>query len=95
MLNHALFVVSIPNAESEWAGFLQSVNPKIQPHLEYVLRISENVWFLNTRASVSPLGWLIANAENRGFSYGILPFEGEPEWLPGGFDPSTIQGRNA
>jgi hypothetical protein len=36
--------------------------------------------------STAPLGWLIGFAESHGYSYGILPFDREPSWLPTNFN---------
>jgi len=58
-----------------------------------VLRLAENIWLLNFEETLTALGLLIAAADSQKVSYGLLPFEHAPEWLPGGFDPNTIQGR--
>jgi hypothetical protein len=58
------------------------------------VRLAENVWLLDLTERPASLGWLIATAETKGVSYGLLPFEHAPQWLPVGFDPKTIQGQN-
>jgi hypothetical protein len=90
-MHSALFVAHIPETpnEGDWQEFARRAVQKVKPSKD-ALRLSENVWLINVQASVAPLGWLVANAEQLKVSYGILPFEHEPQWLPGGFDPSTI-----
>jgi hypothetical protein len=59
------------------------------------VRLAENVWLLDVTENPASLGWLIATADSKGVSYGLLPFERAPERLPGGFDPKTTLARNA
>lgn len=89
-MHTALFVAAPLSAKhKDWSDFLDYVEGKIQPS-KYALRIAENVWLLNLQESVAPFGWLVSLAEKHGVSYGILPFERAPEWLPVGFDPTSI-----
>jgi hypothetical protein len=44
--------------------------------------------------SDAPLADEHTPAKSRKITYGVLPFEHEPEWLPGGFDPKTIPDQN-
>ena len=46
---------------------------------------------MNLHHSPSSLSWLVAYAEERKIAYGLLQFERPPDWLPVGFDPSSIQ----
>jgi hypothetical protein len=90
-MNSVLFVAVIdPNARRrhDWIEFGKSVADKISPGPD-AMQLAENVWLLNLEKSVSALGWLISLAEDRAFSYGILPFERKPIWLPAGFYPGT------
>ena len=58
-------------------------------------RLAENVWLVDLGQSLPALGHLIALADARGISAGILPLEHEPQWLPADFDPTPIPGRSA
>jgi hypothetical protein len=92
MLVSALFTASIPDNGSTWENFLGTLYQAIQKHEEQFSRISENVWILDLKSSMAPLGFLIAACERYAIPYGIVPFDDEPQWLPGGFDPKTIRG---
>ena len=86
---HSILFVANPALNPDtWAAFTEQIDKKIKPTQD-ALRLAENVWLVNLQASVAPFGWLVASADIHGVSYGILPFEHEPEWLPVGFDPST------
>jgi hypothetical protein len=88
-MHSALFVLQLPLNESEWRNFADRAKlSKWQG--KGASRLAENVWLLNFQESPEPLGLLIAAAAALGFSYGILPFEHAPQWLPVGFDPNTI-----
>lgn len=91
-MHSTLFVASI-GSDADWAKFLQFVIPKIRDAVG-VSRLAENVWLVNFQQSPAALGWLLAFADQQKVAYGLLPFEREPQWLPGGFDPSTIQVRS-
>lgn len=93
-MHAALFVATIPDDASEWSKFLEFSEAKMRPHNSTFVRVSENAWLLSLRDSAAPLGQLVFFAEQHGISYGILPFEREPQWLPAGFDPKPIRGRN-
>ncbi len=88
-MHSILFVATISGHKHDWAEFVEIATTKLSQS-EGVVRLAENVWLLNLQKSVAPLGWLVAVAEQKAVSYGLLPFEHEPEWLPAGFDPSTI-----
>jgi hypothetical protein len=77
-----------------WGAFLTQFLGKIEQATN-VWRLAENVWLVDMTASPGALGRMVAAAENQTMSYGILPFAVAPQWLPGGFDPKTIRGRNA
>jgi hypothetical protein len=90
-MKSVLFVARIdPEAPArlDWSRFSQGLEEKITQGKD-ALRLAENVWLLNLENSVSALGWLISLAEQNSLSYGILPFEKEPVWLPAGFYPDT------
>jgi hypothetical protein len=94
-MNSVLFVAVVdPDAprRHDWIEFGKSIAEKITPGPD-AMRLAENVWLLNLEKSVSALGWLISSAEDRALSYGILPFERKPVWLPAGFYPGTSQGQ--
>jgi hypothetical protein len=95
-MHSALFVAGIPgiNHYHSWTGFLGTVMPKIRPE-EHAKRLSENVWLVNFHKSPTALSWLVMSAEKHDIPFGILSFDEEPQWLPVGFDPNTIQVRNA
>jgi hypothetical protein len=93
-MHSTLIALKIPNEINDWEAFLGTVSTKLK-QAKGVLRLAENVWLVNLQESVAPLGWIVSLAESKGFSYGILPFQAEPQWLPAGFDPNTIQARNA
>ena len=88
-MHSMLFIATIPDHRHDWAEFVERSTMKLPPY-EGVVRLAENVWLLNLQKSVAPLGWLVSTAEQMGVSYGLLPFEREPEWLPADFDPNTI-----
>jgi hypothetical protein len=97
-MHSVLFVASMGNhgvheERTKWENFLMYVDVKLK-RLEGPLRLAENIWLLNVQETVEPLGWLIAFSAENTISYGLLPFEHAPEWLPDGFDPKTIQARN-
>jgi hypothetical protein len=88
-MHSVLFAAKIPAEIQDWQTFLGAAAPKLK-QAKGVLRLAENVWLLNLQESVAPLGWLVSLADQRGLSYGILPFQDAPQWLPAGNDPSTI-----
>jgi hypothetical protein len=92
-MQNALFVASFPSNRRTWGDFLAYLDAKMRD-AKGVVRLAENVWLLDVKTSVAPLAWLTSLAEQRGLTYGILPFERAPEWLPGGFDPKTIQAQS-
>ncbi len=94
-MHSALFVAGIPdfNQHHHWIDFLGAVMTKIRSE-ENAKRLSENVWLVNFQKSPSALSWLVTSAERHGIHFGILSFDEEPQWLPVGFDPNTIQVRN-
>jgi len=92
-MHSALFVASYGTDRIGWGEFLAFVDSQLKD-AKHVLRLAENVWLVNAQKSFAPLAHLVALAEQRRVTYGILPFEREPEWLPGGFDPNTIRGQS-
>jgi hypothetical protein len=94
-MHSALFVASIPDVNNYqgWTGFLGAITLKFRAE-ENAKRISENVWLVNFQKSPFALSWLVTSAERHGIPFGILSFDDEPQWLPAGFDPNTIQVRS-
>ncbi len=90
-MHSVLFVAQI--AKDRWSAFLDEAKVELMKSPD-VSRLAENVWIVNLQKNPQPLGWLLSAAYVARVSYGILPFEHEPKWLPGDFDPKTIQGRN-
>jgi hypothetical protein len=93
-MHTALFVVSPPQDRQDWMTFLTYVqqSPDIARDAK---RLAENVWLVNFHEHPPALARLVAIADDRGLTYGILAFEQEPQWLPAGFDPTSIQDQNA
>jgi hypothetical protein len=97
-MHSVLFVASIPVVDvmnphpgrALWGRFTTDVDAKTATDLS-VLRLAENVWLVDTTKALSSLAWLISFAEVQTVSYGLVPFEHAPVWLPDGFDPKTIQ----
>jgi hypothetical protein len=50
-------------------------------------RLGENVWQIAFQKNPGALALLVYSCDRHGLSYGILPFDAEPQWLPAGFDP--------
>ena len=94
-MHSALFAAKVPDLPNrqDWGRFIEAVGAKIMPG-EQTTRLAENVWVVNFSESPSALSWFVASAETHGISYGILPFDAEPRWLPAGFDPKTIRAQN-
>jgi hypothetical protein len=93
VMHSALFVANIGNNQDAWTDFLMKVAPR-QQKSQGVLRLAENVWIVNFQTSPEYLAKLVYAADGLGVPYGILPFQHEPEWLPAGFDPKTIQAQS-
>lgn len=94
-MHSALFFVNLPDNihQQEWFGFLNDVKLKLQNE-KNAKRLAENVWLVNFQNSPAALSWLVSFAERHGFHYGILQLDAEPQWLPAGFDPTSILGRD-
>jgi len=88
-MHSTLFIAAIPSQHDDWSRFLDGVDQKLSQAKD-VARLAENVWLLNVRETIEPFGELVSLAQRMGISYGLLPFEREPEWLPADFDPNTI-----
>jgi hypothetical protein len=93
-MHSVLFVATIPENRHDFAEFQMFSEPKLR-QAKGVLQLAENVWLLNLKEATEPLGWLMAYASQKAISYGLLPFERKPEWLPDGFYPKTIQDQTA
>ena len=91
-LHSVLFVASIPDRDIDWRAFARDVEAKLR-QAENVVQLAENVWMIDLTVSVVPLGYLVALADTKAVSYGLLPFDDTPRWLPADFDPKTIQGQ--
>lgn len=95
-MHSALFVAVIPVdrwQQDAWKAFVGQTEAQLKPY-QGIERLAENVWLLDLTASVTPLGFLIAGAEGLGIAYRTLPFDAEPQWLPGGQNPTPTQGRS-
>ena|SRR5712692_4442761 len=74
-------------AGEKWQGLLQSTRPlKNSPA---VSQLAENVWLVNFQEAPALFARLVAACDHHKFSYGILPLEHEPQWLPAGPGPKT------
>jgi hypothetical protein len=93
-MHSVLFVATPIDRRGDWSEFLTRADMKVGRE-KGVYRLSENVWLVNMKTSPSVLGRLISLADAQTVPYGLLPFEHEPEWLPAGFDPTSIQVRTA
>lgn len=94
VMHSALFVAKVSGLTPEkWGAFLlkAEIGSRIYPG---AFRLAENVWLLNFQDYPASLPRLVTVADVQEVPYGILPFEHEPQWLPVGFDPNTIQGRS-
>lgn len=92
---HSVLFVAAPSANrAEWAQFQMQLDPRLR-QAEGVAQLAENVWLLNLVQATAPLARLLAAAQQTGVSYGLLPFEREPQWLPADFDPKTTQAQKA
>lgn len=94
---HSIMFVASMGADDfddrqKWSNFLAFAGRLRQ--FENVYRLAENVWLVDMRLSPTPLGYLVTHANENQVSYGLLPFERAPEWLPAGFDPNSIGVRN-
>ncbi len=88
-MHSALFVAHPKTANPKWEKFLEFVDAKLMP-LKGVARLAENVWLVDFHRSPTALGWLTSLADQQTIAYGLLQFEQKPEWLPVGFDPTSI-----
>jgi hypothetical protein len=93
-MHSALFAATIPGVgdRQKWSTFLGAM-AKVGVETN-TTRLAENVCIVSFSESPSALSWFVASAETHGISYGILPFDAEPQWLPVGFDPKTIRAQN-
>jgi hypothetical protein len=96
-MHSAIFVAATPDdshqERAKWGVFLSGVQSKLKDP-KNPLQLAENVWLANVRQSPASLAWLVSLAENQSIKYGLLSFDDEPQWLPAGFDPKTIQVQN-
>ena len=88
-MHSMLFIATISSKKHDWAEFLEHADRQLA-QARGVARLAENVWLLNLRETVEPFGHLVYLEQRGGISYGLLPFEHAPEWLPADFDPNTI-----
>lgn len=92
-MHSALFVAQIGRDRKKWSDFLRSAKVGLRTYPN-ILRLAENVWLVNFQESPVSLSWFVCAADDHEVPYGILPFEHAPEWLPAGFDSSTILARS-
>lgn len=95
-MHSAIIVVGFPTGEysdSKWRKFMADVNslaretPDPLEKQAGVWRLSENVWQVNFSENSAALARLVFYAGDHKLTYGILPLEDEPRWLPDDFDP--------
>jgi hypothetical protein len=88
-MHSAIFVVKMPGEfdRQSWPNFLGDIEPKLRN--TPTKRLAENVWQVSFQESPAALAWLVALADRRGLTYGILPLDAAPQWLPDGVDPNT------
>lgn len=94
-MHSVMFVATVGPTAQAWDEFVAFVDNSVKT-TEHVIRLSENIWLLHlakSKIATAALGTLIYRADAKGVSYGILPFEHAPEWLPGGFDPKSMPRR--
>jgi hypothetical protein len=92
-MHSALFIAKPSRGSPDWNGFNGALAQPLR-HDEDIQRLAENVWLVSFQKSPRTLSWLVVSAERHGIAYGILPFDAEPQWLPVGFDPKTIEGQS-
>ena len=91
-MHSALFVACYAIAEETWRNFLTKAKVGIRK-FPNVSRLSENVWLVNLQENPASLAYLVSAADAVGVSYGILPFQDEPEWLPSGLIPTPFRAK--
>jgi phage terminase large subunit-like protein len=96
---HSALIVAYPRADRHrseqdraWSAFEDQFHKQVE-RAEGVTRLSRNVWLIDLTISPSPLGCIVAAAQEYEFPYGILPFDEAPKWLPANFDPKANQGQ--
>lgn len=92
-MHSVLFVAQVSEYSKDWADFLRRAKVELRTYPN-VSRLAENVWLVNMQENPAPFGHLVSAADALGVSYGILPFEHAPQWLPADFDPRTIRVRS-
>lgn len=94
-MHTVIFVAEIPGDRDQavWREFTGDAQQKLKTEKD-AIRLGENVWLIPTHESLRALAWLIATADRLRVRYGTLPLEHAPQWLPAGFDPSTILDRS-
>jgi hypothetical protein len=107
IMNAAIVVIKMPELlhdeviSQRWETFLGEVNylrrtsPDPIDRQAGVGRLAENVWQVDLQQNPAALARLVYFATEFGFPYGILPLDGVPQWLPGGFDPTPNEARSA
>jgi hypothetical protein len=100
-MHSAIIVVVVPDMShsasfnQRWQMFLADVNhlkqetPDPLDKYEGVARLAENVWQVNFQKNPAILARLVHCAIEHKLSYGILPLDAAPQWLPAGVDPKT------
>ena len=94
MLHSILFVATIPNDRNQWQTVLNNLDQRAHAPSDAIDLLAENVWLLRLPPALPALGDLISRCTQFGIAYRILPFDGEPQWLPAGFGPNTIPARS-
>jgi hypothetical protein len=101
-MHSAVVVVKIPEKmhdqlhNERWYAFLADVD-KLRQHQpdplrrqQGVSRLGENVWLVNFIQNPAALVRLVSCSSEHELPYGILQLDAQPQWLPAGFDPSTM-----
>jgi hypothetical protein len=85
-VHNALFVAKFTKRRDDWLEFITIVLNRLQRDANCV-RLGENIWLVNVKASQGTLAWLVKLCEQREITYGVLPLADEPRWIPADFDP--------
>jgi hypothetical protein len=71
--------------QKTWREFLNVISP-LEAN-EAAARLGENIWLIDFQRDPGAFALLVSACDQFELSYGILPLENAPQWLPAGFDP--------
>ena len=82
-MQYAIVMVVMPTENHEgrqtWQYFCAKIaKPLSNPAVE---ELAMNMWQVNFQHSPAALSQLVAAADEFGFAYRVLPFDGEPQWI--------------